>query len=103
MTSVVSALTTAESSRFTAFKTYSINAFNEDADYVQARYDAAHTRALARLDALIAELTSNYAKEAELAGSRSDSYAQKKNAAKNYVNATQFSELKRGFGVTSAT
>ena len=98
-----SALTTAESSYFNAFKTYSINALNEDSDYVHALYVAGKTRALARLDALIAELTANYAKEAELTGSRSDAYVQKTGAAQGCVYSTQFAEYRRGYSVTTAT
>ena len=85
-------LSTAEQAYFSALKTYSIAALNADGDYSQAFFAAERDRAEAYIDAAIAELTANYATEANLAASRASAYATQLAAVEALFNATQFAD-----------
>ena len=66
---------TAAQSYFNAERTFSQNVSEANSDYVLTNFNAAKARALAYLTASVAELTANYAAEAQLAAERADAYA----------------------------
>ena len=66
---------TAAQSYFNAERTFSQNVSEANSDYILANFNAAKSRALAYLTASVAELTANYAVEAQLADERADAYA----------------------------
>ncbi|MBQ1337943.1 MAG: hypothetical protein IIY32_06450, partial [Thermoguttaceae bacterium] len=66
---------TAAQSYFNAERTFSQNVSEANSDYILANFNAAKARALAYLTASVAELTANYAAEAQLAAERADAYA----------------------------
>ncbi len=94
---------TAEQSYFNAERTFSQNTSDSYADYVLADFNAAKARAFAYLTASVAELTANYAKEAQLADERADAYEAALDdvyaelAAADLTNFTAFSTLKDNF------
>ncbi len=97
------ALTSSESSYNNALKTYSVDAMNAESDYASALFNADKTRELAYLDAAIAELTANYTKEAELAGTRANAYDGKYQSAKTYLAGTQFQQKLYMYDVRNAS
>ena len=92
VSSALTATVAAETAAFSAAKAYSIASLNADGDYSLALFDAEKTKALAYLAAEVAQVKADYAKEAELTGSRADAYATRTTAAKNLFASVQFAQ-----------
>ena len=70
----LNAVLSAEQSYFNAERTFSQNALDAYCDYVLADFSASKNLALAYLTASVAEVTANYAHEAQLASARAAAY-----------------------------